>query len=199
MDDDDSKPSIWAHLGCRITVSDGSSFGHLKRPHLLGFVLFQSRLPGVSRRRLSLSTQPFLFWRLLEDLRRVEETNLAATTCAGPPPAAGGRNEPRRTAPSLPPRKIQEEEEEEDEDGRGENGDREQKETSSVAAGVQKTNKREGLCYTIAPRLAVRPTRSALVPLLGSRYPVVLQRSRATSSDRREVQEPGNEEFRLSE
>lgn len=131
MDDDDRKPSIWAHLGCRITVSDGSSFGHLKRPHLLCFVLFQSRLPGVSRRRLSLSTQPFLFLRLLEDLTGVEETNLAATTCAGPPPAAGGRNEPRRTAPSLPPRKIQEEEEE---DGREENGDREQKQTSSVAA-----------------------------------------------------------------
>lgn len=37
-----------------------------------------------------------------------------------------------------------------------------------------KRNKRQGLCYTIAPRLAVRPTRSALVPLLGSRYPVGL-------------------------
>lgn len=141
VDDDDRKPSIWAHLGCRITVSEGSWFGHLKRPHLLCFVLFQSRVPGVSRRTLSLSTQPFLFWRLLEDLTGAEETNLAATTCAGPPPAAGGRNELRRTAPSLPPRKIQEEEEEDD-GGEG-NGDRAQKETSSVAAvdgSVKKTN-----------------------------------------------------------
>lgn len=115
-DDDDRKPSIWAHLGCRITVSDGSSSGHLKRPHLLCFVLFQSRVPAVSRRSLSLPKQLFLFLRLLEDLTGVEETNLAATTCTGPPPAAGGRNEPRR-------RKRREEEVH----GEQENGDREHK------------------------------------------------------------------------
>lgn len=116
-DDDDRKPSIWAHLGCRITVSDGSSSGHLKRPHLLCFVLFQSRVPAVSRRSLSLPKQLlFLFLRLLEDLTGVEETNLAATTCTGPPPAAGGRNEPRR-------RKRREEEVH----GEEENGDREHK------------------------------------------------------------------------
>lgn len=170
-DDDDKKTSIWAHLGCRITVSDGSSFGHLKRPHLLGFVLFQSRVPGVSRRRLSLSTQPFLFLRLLEDLTGVAETNLAATTCAGPPPAAGGRNEPRRTAPSLPPRKIQEDAEEED--GGEKNGDREQKETSFVAAvawSVKKQTRRSVLynstssgCQTDAFR-SCPPSR---IPLSG--------------------------------
>lgn len=145
VDDDDRKPSIWAHLGCRITVSEGSWVGHLKRPHLLCFVLFQSRAPGVSRRTLSLSTQPFLFLRLLEDLTGAEETNLAATTCAGPPPAAGGRNELRRTAPSLPPRKIQEEE---DDGGEG-NGDRAQKETSSVAAvdGSVKKQTRRSVLY----------------------------------------------------
>lgn len=72
------------------------------------------------------------------------------------------------------------------------------KEASSVAT-VKNTHKYDGLGYTIAPRLAVRPTRSAPAPLLGSRYPVVRQRERATSSDKQDVKEPGNGPLRLSE
>ena len=41
--------------------------------------------------------------------------------------------------------------------------------------------------------------RVQLFPLLGSRYPAVLQRERKASSDTQEVQELGNEESRLSE
>lgn len=100
---------------------------------------------------------------------------------------------PHRTSPSLPPRKIQQEGAEQ------ENGEGEQKESSSVAAVAREKNKYDGLCYTIAPRLAVRPTRSALAPLLGSRYPVVLQRERATSSDKQKGKEEGNKEVGLSE
>lgn len=110
MDDDERKPSVWAHLGCRITAFGRIRVRTLKTAAPAGFCSFSVAVLVVAV--LSLSTQPLLFLRLLGELTGVEEGNLAATTCAGPPPAAGGRNEPRRAAPALPPRKTQEEEEE---------------------------------------------------------------------------------------
>lgn len=50
MDDDIIKSSIWAHLGCRITVLDGSSFRCLTRSHLLCFVRSDSCLMMFSSR-----------------------------------------------------------------------------------------------------------------------------------------------------
>lgn len=135
-DDDDRKPSIWAHLGCRITASDGSSFGHLKRPHLLCFVLFsvaaaRRYLVAVCPFRHSLSSACVL----LEVPHRGGGNEPGGDDMfRSPPPAAGGRNEPRRSASSLPPRKALEE------DGGEGNGDRERKETSSVAGRVKETN-----------------------------------------------------------
>lgn len=196
---DDLESSIWAHLGCRITASDGSSFGHLKRPHLPCFVPFRWRAPDASRRG---SPPPHTHGRhslpLLAAPPSLRTGGGSKPGRAGRPPAAGGRAERRRTAPSPPPRKTQEEE------GAGrENRDRVPKEASSVATVarslLKNTHKYVGPCYTMAPRLAVRPTRSAPAPLLGSRYPVVRQRERATSSDKQEVKEPGNEPLRLSE
>lgn len=156
-----------------------------------GFVLFQPRLPGVYRRSLSLLFPVFpSFSGSSESSQGRRKRTWPRRHVQVPPPAAGGRNEPRRTAPSLPPRKTPE-----GEDGGKENGDGEQKETSSVAAvagGVktEKTNKREGLCYTMAARLAVRATfRSsppARVPLsAGSNGASGVKRAAGSAASRR--------------